>query len=124
GKEKEAPGGGGGPGGSDGGLEELEKLGPRDNQNGSGFLTPETAITFGPASKTREHKGVFRFADATGQLGTKFLCKLDRRRWKGCGSPKRLKKLHLGRHTFAVKAVNQVGVWDDVPAKRKFKVVR
>jgi hypothetical protein len=124
-EEKEGPGGGGGPGGgSGGGLEELEKIGPGGGQNGSGFVTPQVTITFGPASKTKKHKVVFRFADATGQLGTKFVCKLDRHRWKGCGSPKRLKKLHLGRHTFAVKAVNQLGIWDEVPAKRRFKVVR
>jgi len=124
-EEKEGSGGGGGPGGGPGsGLEELEKIGPSGGQNGSGFVTPETAITFGPASKTRKRKVVFRFADATGQLGTKFVCKLDRHRWKGCSSPKRLKKLHPGRHTFAVKAVNQLGVWDEAPAKRRFKVVR
>jgi len=123
-EEKEGPGGGGSGGGPGGGLEELEKLGPGGDPNGSGFVTPETAITFGPASKTRKHKVVFRFADATGQLGTKFVCKLDRHRWKGCSSPKRLKKLRFGRHTFAVKAVNQLGVWDAAPAKRKFKVVR
>lgn len=115
---------GSGGGSSGGGLEELEKIGPGGVQNGSGFVTPEVTITFGPASKTRKHKVVFRFADATGQLGTKFVCKLDRHRWKGCGSPKRLKKLRFGRHTFAVKAVNQLGVWDEAPAKRKFKVVR
>lgn len=121
---KEEEKGGSGGGGSGGGLEELEKIGPGGGQNGSGFVTPEVTITFGPASKTRKHKVVFRFADATGQLGTKFVCKLDRHRWKGCSSPKRLKKLHLGRHTFAVKAVNQLGVWAPAPAKRKFKVVR
>jgi hypothetical protein len=121
---KEEEKGGSGGGGSGGGLEELEKIGPGGGQNGSGFVTPEVTITFGPASKTRKHKVVFRFADATGQLGTKFVCKLDRHRWKGCSSPKRLKKLHLGRHTFAVKAVNQLGVWTPAPVKRSFKVVR
>lgn len=118
-KEEEKEGSGGG-----GGLEELEKIGPGGGQDGLGFVTPETAITFGPASKTRKHKVVFRFADATGQPGTRFACKLDRHRWKGCSSPKRLQKLRFGRHTFAVKAVNQLGVWDGVPAKREFKVVR
>lgn len=121
---KEEEKGGSGGGGSGGGLEELEKIGPGGSQNGSGFVTPEVTITFGPASKTRKRKVVFRFADATGQPGTRFVCKLDRHRWKGCSSPKRLRKLHLGRHTFAVKAVNQLGVWDEVPAKRRFKVVR
>jgi len=85
---------------------------------------PETTITFGPASKTRKHKVVFRFNDATEQQGSSFVCKLDHRRWHTCSSPKRLRKLSFGRHTFAVKAVNHVGVWDDRPAKRSFRVVR
>lgn len=93
--------------------------------NGStSFLTPETLITFGPAAKTRKKKVVFRFADTTGQPGSSFICKLDRQRWKGCSSPARLAELKVGRHTFAVKAVNAVGTAEEQPAKRRFKVVR
>jgi hypothetical protein len=120
-------GGGGGGGGNGGGSPKGGGLGGLPTSGGGGgftFVMPETAITFGPAAKTRKHKVVFRFADATGQPGTDFVCKLDRRRWHGCGSPKWLRKLSFGRHVFTVKAVNRVGVWDEVPAKRRFKVVR
>jgi hypothetical protein len=120
--------GSGGSGGStppSGGLGDLGSYGSGAlGDSGPSFVAPKAAITFGPASKTRKHKVVFRFADATGQPGTRFVCRLDRQRWKGCGSPKRLKKLRFGRHTFAVKAVNQVGVWGSAVAKRTFKVVR
>ena len=119
---KEGGGGTGGGSGSGGGIDGFGN-GNLNGQSGPTFVTPETTITFGPASKTRKHKVIFRFSDATGQPGTNFVCKLDRHHWKGCGSPKRLKKLALGRHVFAVKAVNQVGVWD-APVKRAFKVVR
>ena len=117
-------GGGGGSGSGGGGIGLPIGLGEGGPPPGPAFVTPKAAITFGPASKTRKHKVVFRFSDATGQSGTRFVCKLDRHRWKGCGSPKRLKKLHFGRHKFAVKAVNRVGVWSEAVARRKFKVVR
>lgn len=119
--------GGGGTGGGSGGSEEVLNIlgsGPDGASSGFSYVAPETTITFGPASKTRKHKIVFRFDDATGQPGTNFACKLDRHRWKGCQSPRWLKKLSFGRHVFAVKAVNKVGVWDQAPAKRVFKVVR
>jgi hypothetical protein len=87
------------------------------------FEVPQTRITFGPAFKTRIRRPVFRFTDATGQQGTRFVCKVDHGRWKSCGSPLKLKKLSRGRHSFGVKGVNAVGVWQDKPSKRKFTVV-
>lgn len=97
---------------------------PAGAQGDATYVTPQTRITFGPSSKTRKHEVVFRFTDATGQPGTKFACKLGSRPWKGCESPHWLKKLSLGRHVFAVKAVNRAGEWDKDPARRSFKVVR
>lgn len=124
-KEEEGSGGGSGAGGGpSGGLEELEKLGSGGNQNEPGFGPPEVAITYGPASKTKKHKVVFRFDDATEQPGARFVCKLDRHRWKGCRSPHWVRKLSFGRHVFAVKAVNKAGEWNKDPVKRAFKVVR
>jgi hypothetical protein len=88
------------------------------------YVAPQTLITFGPGSKTRKRRPVFRFVDATEQPGTQFFCRVDRRRWRGCGSPQKLRSLSLGRHVFQVKAVNAVGVAGPSPVKRKFKVVR
>ncbi|MGE5282607.1 MAG: TolB family protein [Chloroflexota bacterium] len=124
GEKEESSGGKEEPSGSEETLEELERIGGGEEPLGPVLLPPETKITFGPASKTRKHKVVFRFADATGQLGTKFFCKLDRRSWGRCRSPKRLKKLRFGPHVFAVKARNSLGAWSARPVKRKFKVVR
>jgi hypothetical protein len=97
---------------------------PKTHSGGIAFLTPETRITFGPAFKTRKRKVVFRFVDATGQPGTRFICRLDRRKWRSCGSPMRLAKLTRGKHVFKVKAENAVGTWEAQPTKRSFKVVR
>lgn len=84
---------------------------------------PQTRITFGPAFKTRIRRPVFRFTDATGQQDTTFICKLDHAAWKPCGSPLKLPKVSRGKHTFRVKGVNAVGVWQAKPAKREFKLV-
>jgi hypothetical protein len=84
---------------------------------------PQTRITFGPASKTRIARPVFRFTDTTGQLDTTFICKLDHKAWKPCSSPLKLPKVGRGKHTFRVKGVNAVGVWEAQPTKREFKLV-
>ena len=87
------------------------------------YKTPHTRITFAPAAKTRSRNPVFRFLDATGQEGTRFRCKIDSRKWRSCGSPVKVRKLGRGRHVFAVKGVNALGVAETKPAKRSFKVV-
>ena len=90
---------------------------------GIAYVTPRTRITFGPAAKTRSRNPVFRFTDSTGQPGTGFQCKLDRRRWRSCRSPLRLKRLGRGRHLLRVVAINAAGAADASPVRRAFKVV-
>lgn len=98
---------------------------PGGSKHGDGVIhvTPHTLITFGPASKTRVRRPVFRFTDSTGQEGTSFRCKLDRSGWHSCGSPTKLKRLRPGRHVFRVKAMNAIGTPELAPVKRSFKVV-
>lgn len=118
-------GGSGSTGGSGGGA------GSGGGKTGSGsggkggiaYMTPLPHITFGPASKTRLRRPTFRFLDATGQPNTNFFCRVDKQRWRSCGSPFKLAKLKLGRHTFSLKAVNAVGTAAASPVKRSFKVV-
>ena len=112
-----ATGGGSAPSGGSSGP-------TKTHSGGIPFVMPETRITFGPSFKTRKREVAFRFFDATGQPGTSFICRLDRRTWRGCGSPMRLRKLTLGEHAFSVKAKNAVGDWEPRPTKRRFKVVR
>lgn len=87
------------------------------------YVTPHTRITFAPAAKTRSRSPVFRFTDSTGQAGTSFECKLDRKPWRSCSSPLRLKRLSRGKHTLRIEAKNGAGEVEPAPAKRKFKVV-
>lgn len=87
-------------------------------------LSPRTRITMGPAAKTRKRTAVFRFTDSTGSApGTSFFCKVDKRKWKRCISPLRVKGLSMKRHTVRVKAIDPAGNAEQRGAKRKFKVV-
>jgi hypothetical protein len=85
---------------------------------------PHTRITSGPAAKTRKRKVVFRFADISGDTAVKFSCKVDRKRWKSCRAPLKLKKLSRKRHVLKVKAVDAAGNVEKRVAKRRFRVVR
>jgi hypothetical protein len=119
------PGGGGGEGGGEGGGGTGGGSGGGGDSGKPGFayVTPVVKITFGPIFATRSRNPVFRFADATGQPDTRFQCRVDARRWKGCGSPLRL-KVGLGRHVLRVRATNALGVPSERAAKRTFKRVK
>lgn len=131
----EESGGGGTPGGTgDGpttgsgtGIQTVTGSGSKSGGGGSigkaQPVVPQTRITFGPASKTRARRPVFRFTDATGQGGTEFRCRVDSGRWKGCSSPYRSKRLSPGKHSFSVKGANS-GLLESHPVSRRFKVVR
>jgi hypothetical protein len=93
------------------------------NNGGTTYVTPRTLITYGPAFKTKKRRPVFLFTDATGQPGTSFFCKLDRRRWHSCGSPLKLSRLGVGKHVLRVKGVNALGIAEEQPVQRKFRVV-
>jgi hypothetical protein len=85
---------------------------------------PRTRITMGPGAKTRHRKVVFRFADVGGDpLGASFLCKVDRRKWKTCHSPFKLKHLSYRRHTLRVIASDPIGNVEAKAARRSFKVI-
>jgi hypothetical protein len=106
-------GGGTGSGSKTGGGGSIGKVQP---------VVPQTRITFGPASRTRARRPVFRFTDATGQGGTEFRCRIDSGRWRGCSSPYRAKLLRPGKHSFSVKGANS-GLSEPQPVSRRFKVV-
>ncbi|HEX5713768.1 MAG TPA: hypothetical protein VFX85_10680 [Solirubrobacterales bacterium] len=85
---------------------------------------PRTRITMGPGLKTRKRTAVFRFLDSTGEaVGTTFLCRIDRRKWKPCMAPFRIKRLTRRAHVFQVKATDPAGNREQKPVKRRFKVI-
>jgi len=80
----------------------------------------DTQILKGPKAKT--HATTVKFKFTASEKGAKFECKLDRKKFKPCKSPKTYKKLKPGKHVFKVRAVKGKTV-DPTPAKRKFKVL-
>jgi hypothetical protein len=65
-----------------------------------------------------------KFKFTSSEANSTFLCKLDRKPFKKCRSPKKYKKLKPGKHVFKVKAKDAAGNVDPTPAKRVFRVLR
>ena len=81
---------------------------------------PNTKITKGPKGKVKTSKATFKFKSEP--AGATFQCKLDKKKYKPCRSPKTYKGLAPGKHTFRVRAVSASGAADASPAKRSFRV--
>jgi hypothetical protein len=82
---------------------------------------PETVITGAPKGKTHATTVKFRFS--SDMPGSTFECKLDKKPFKKCKSPKKYKGLKPGKHVFKVRATDTKGTVDPVPAKKKFRVL-
>jgi adhesin/invasin len=74
-----------------------------------------------PKRKIRSAKVKFRFRVVKGEARG-FQCRLDRRKWKKCKSPKRL-KLKPGKHVFRVRGIATDGSFGK-PISRKIKRVK
>ena len=83
---------------------------------------PKTLAPRRRRSTRRKRKATFRFA--SGERGSKFSCKLDKRKYKPCTSPKTYKKLKPGKHVFRVKARDRAGNVDKTPTVKRFKIER
>lgn len=81
---------------------------------------PNTKIKSGPSGTTSKQKATFRFAST--EAGSTFQCKLDRKPWRSCKSPRTYGNLKEGKHTFKVKATDAAGNTDPTPAKRSWRV--
>ena len=82
---------------------------------------PDTSITKRAPDKTEKTKVKFMFSSS--KRHSTFECRLDKKRWKPCSSPKKLKRLKKGKHTFQVRAIDAAGNVDPTPARDRFKVV-
>ena len=67
---------------------------------------------------------IFVFHFSSNEPGSTFRCKLDKRRYAKCRSPKRFKHLKPGRHKLKVLAVDAAGNRDRSPAVAHFRVKR
>jgi glucose/arabinose dehydrogenase len=82
---------------------------------------PQTRIVKGPWGMSLSKQVSFRFT--SNEAGSTFHCKLDRRRWHVCSSPRVYGGLALRAHRFGVRAVDQVGNVDPTPAIRRFRTL-
>jgi hypothetical protein len=105
---------------------DLDRDGAGDACDGSDDrdqVAPETTIA-GRRGGPVEADGRFarvRFRFSSDEVGATFLCRLDKRPFKPCTSPKRL-RVRIGRHTFSVAAVDAAGNFDATPALRRFRI--
>jgi len=81
---------------------------------------PKTKITKGPKKRTEKRKA--RFAFTSDEEGSTFECKVDKKPFKPCTSPKKV-RVKPGRHVFKVEATDPGGNTDPTPAKRRWRVL-
>ena len=79
---------------------------------------PDTKIK-GPK---RVRKPIAKFKLSSTEVGSKFQCKLDRKRFRPCRPKLKAKKLKRGKHVLKVRAVDAAGNVDPTPAKKVFRV--
>jgi hypothetical protein len=82
---------------------------------------PETKFKKRPENKLDGSTATYKFTST--EAGSSFECKLDRKKYKPCSSPHKLKHLKPGKHKFSVRSIDAAGNPDPSPAKDKFKVV-
>ena len=86
----------------------------------SDITPPKARITKAPPAKSTSTTANFKFN--SDEAGSSFMCKLDKKAFAGCRSPKTYKKLKPGKHVFKVKAVDPAGNVSAV-VMRKFTVL-
>jgi len=86
---------------------------------------PQTRLATHPrallTTRAKWRQVAFRFA--SNEAGSRFRCKLDRKPYRGCSSP-RIYRVKPGRHVFRVFAIDAAGNRDRTPVLFKFRVRR
>jgi hypothetical protein len=72
--------------------------------------------------KGKKKKATFTFSGSGGTAPLGFECKLDKKPFKACTSPKKYTGLKPGKHTFQVRAKDAAGTVDATPATKKFSI--
>jgi hypothetical protein len=82
----------------------------------------ENAAPTTKLKSTKVKKRKVTFASSSNEKGSSFLCKLDKKKFAKCKSPKTYTNLKPGTHKFQVKALDQQGKPDPSPVVKKFKI--
>jgi hypothetical protein len=83
-------------------------------------LDVDTRILEGPKKKSNKRHVGFTFDSPTHRPVT-YLCQMDKQGFAPCADVAQY-RVSKGKHTFTVKAVDQIGREDPTPATHKFKV--
>ena len=81
---------------------------------------PNTAITKRVPRSTKSRNATFRFRST--EARSTFQCKLDKKPFGPCRSPKAYRRLKRGKHTFQVRARDRAGNVDRSPAKATWTI--
>ena len=81
---------------------------------------PNTRIVRAPVRVTFDRLAKFRFASTEPQ--SRFQCKIDREKWRGCVSPYKRRVSRGAKHVFKVRAVDRFGNVDPTPARFGWRV--
>lgn len=111
-------GGGSGTGGGGTGDDTKDKDKKDKGKAGKDKTAPQTTIL---KKKVKGRTAKFRFV--SNEAGSTFECKLDKKKFKPCRSPKKYKRLKPGKHVFQVRAIDAAGNKDKTPATRRFRVL-
>jgi subtilisin-like proprotein convertase family protein len=84
----------------------------------NGNSAPDTILTKKPRSSTKTSAKV----TFTSTEASTFECKLDKKKWKSCTSPFKVRHLKVGKHKLQVRATDLAGLVDASPAKVTWKV--
>jgi trypsin len=98
---------------------------PSDEPAEADTTPPETTLRRAKPrlirAATTRRKAIYRFRFRSSEADSTFECKLDRRDWRRCGSPRRV-KVAQGRHKFRVRATDSAGNTDRTPAISRWRV--
>ena len=86
---------------------------------------PTTPDTTAPNTQIRRVKvkgKTVRIRFRSTEAGSRFRCKLDRRKARPCSSPKIYRNLRRGRHVVRISAIDAAGNVDRTPARARFRI--
>ena len=116
-------GGDGGAGATDGTTDSETTTSDRSAE--ADTIPPETTLRRAKPrlvrAATRHRKAIYVFRFRSSEAGSTFECKLDRRAWRQCSSPKRV-KVAPGRHKFRARATDSAENTDPTPAISRWRV--
>jgi hypothetical protein len=81
---------------------------------------PDTPITSAPPASGEDRTPTFAFGSS--EPGSRFECSLDGGPFGACSSPFTTGRLAVGRHTFAVRAIDAAGNVDPTPSVYTFEI--